>query len=45
MARETTRVFSVDRGGTMTIGRIMQIALMSTGTAALLAVAALGWRT
>jgi len=29
----------------MTVGQIMQIALMSTGTAALLAVAALGWRT
>jgi len=34
-----------NRGGTMAIWRIMQIALMSTGTAALLAVAALGWRT
>jgi len=29
----------------VTIRQIMQIALMSTGTASLLAVAALGWRT
>ncbi len=29
----------------MTIGQIMQIALMCTGAVVLLAVAALGWRT